>query len=399
MSENRISMGLTMKHAVLITNTGFSMVRHRGEQIRRLVARGWKVSAIALYENGEADQVRRLGAEPYNLSCAGASINIPKNLRYLINLTRLLSRLRPDVVHSFSFKAGVWGCLAARATRVRRIVCTITGSGYLVIGSSALLKKVLMALIWFAFHGRTTVIFQNESDLELFVERGIVKHSQCRYIPGCGVDVDALTPNFQRARATFVMVARMLWNKGVVPFCEAAHILKEKYPEAEFLLVGGSKDDYGPQNDDFVPVPKLKELTSDGRVKWIGLMPPAAAEKIMADATAVVLLSTYGEGVPRVLIEAAALGAPIITTDMPGCRDVVLDGISGFLCNGDASRQAADAMMALIDRPRYVAEMGEAGRKIARKFDASRVMAATMEVFEDAEAMRDEILQVGQRAA
>ena len=386
-----------MKHAVLITNTGFSMARHRGEQIRSLVAHGWRVSAVALYENGEADQVRQLGAEPYNLSCAGASINIPKNLAYLIKLTRLISRLNPDVVHSFSFKAGVWGCLAARATRVHQIVCTITGSGYLVIGSSQLLKRVIMALIWLAFH-RTTVIFQNESDLEFFVERRIVKRSQCRYIPGCGVDVDALKPNFRRAQARFVMVARMLWNKGVVPFCEAAHIVKKQYPEAEFLLVGGSKDDYGPQNDDFVPVPKLQELTQDGSVNWVGLMPPAAAEEIMADATAVVLLSTYGEGVPRVLIEAAALGAPIITTDMPGCRDVVKDGTSGFLCNGNAVRQAADAMMALIDRPRQVAEMGEAGREIARKFDASRVMAATLEVFESAEAIRDASPLVVRRA-
>jgi glycosyltransferase involved in cell wall biosynthesis len=201
------------------------------------------------------------------------------------------------------------------------------------------------------------------------------------------------------------MVSRMLWSKGVVPFWEAAHIVKREYPDAEFLLIGGSKDDYGPQNDNFVPIDKLQELTRDGCVRWIGLLPPADAEQVMADATAVVLLSSYGEGVPRVLIEAAALGAPIITTNMPGCRDVVADKKSGFLCNGAVgrddgrlAREAANAMMSLINRPHQVAEMGKAGREMAKKFDASRVMAETMEAFESEKTTHDLGRLVVQRA-
>jgi glycosyltransferase involved in cell wall biosynthesis len=228
-------------------------------------------------------------------------------------------------------------------------------------------------------------IFQNRDDLELFVSDGLIEQARTAYIAGSGVDARALVPDLSlppRERTCFVMACRMLWSKGVADFVEAARMIKPRYPQASFVLYGGSAEDYGSKTPDFIPRSWLEDLNREGIVRWQGFTAPEKVEAAMRSAAAVVLLSR-AEGVPRTLIEAAAAGAPIITTDTPGCRDTVVDRESGFLCALNAPDQAAAAMARLLDDPELISRMGRAGRELAiARFDRTTVIEATLAIYE-----------------
>jgi glycosyltransferase involved in cell wall biosynthesis len=373
------------RHVALVTNTGWSMVRYRGELLRGLLERGWRVSAIADLSENDMAGLRHLGVEPVRLQVEGAGRRPAHDLGYLIRLARLLRRLRPDLVHNFSVKPVVYGSLAAKLAGVPGIVDTVTGGGRLRVGESDRLQGLIRRLYRLALRGRPVVVFQNRDDLELFVADGLVARARTAYIAGSGVDTQALTPDLSippSARTCFVMASRMLWTKGVADFVAAARLLKPRYPQAAFALFGGSAEDYGSKNPDFIPKAWLEALNREGVVTWHGFTAPAAVEAAMRAAAAVVLLS-QAEGVPRTLIEAAAAGAPIITTDAPGCRDTVIDGKSGFLCPINAPAQVAAAMAQLLEEPALIAAMGRAGRELAvARFDRAQVIEATVAIYE-----------------
>jgi glycosyltransferase involved in cell wall biosynthesis len=175
----------------------------------------------------------------------------------------------------------------------------------------------------------------------------------------------------------------MLWSKGVGDFVAAARLVRRSHPQARFILFGGAQDDYGSKNPDFIDRPWLEALNAEGVVVWRGWTPPEIVEDAMRlAAAAVVLPSSYGEGVPRSLTEAAAAGVPIITTDTPGCRDTVLPGESGFLCRAGAPEELAAAMAELLRRPELVRAMGAAGRRLAvERFDQAHIVRQTLEVY------------------
>lgn len=381
-----------MPHIVLVTNSGWSMARHRSEQIRALVARGWRVSAISAYKPDENAMVRSLGADTYRLSCEGAGLNIWKNALYSARMARLLLRLNPDIVHVFSLKAVIAVVPAATLVSVPRLVCTFPGVGVLRQPGNERRRKIIQsACRWMLAGRKMKVIFQNADDLDLFVADGLVSRGKCFHIPGCGVDITELKPHYEtRYPPRFVMASRMKWSKGVDTFVKAARLVKDKHPNAEFWLLGGSREDYRYGNEDFVPAAWLKKEASDGAIHWTGRVAPRMAEKIMSEATAVVLLAREdaAEGVPRTLIEAAGLGTPIITTDTPGCKDIVEHRHSGFLCQAYPPsltvEMAATAMRSLILEPSLASAMGKRGREISTRFDIDRVMTATFSVYEQA---------------
>jgi glycosyltransferase involved in cell wall biosynthesis len=373
------------RHVALVTNTGWSMVRYRGELLAGLLERGWQVSAIADFSDKDVARLRGLGVAPIRLEVEGAGQRPLADLGYLVRLTRLLRRLRPDLVHNFSIKPVVYGSLAAKLAGVKGIVNTVTGGGRLRADEAARLQWLIRQLYRVALRGRPVVVFQNRDDLELFVGAGLIDRERAAYIAGSGVDTQALTPDLSippSARTCFVMASRMLWTKGVADFVAAARLIKPRYPRAAFALFGGSAEDYGSNNPDFIPKPWLEALNQEGVITWHGFTEPAAVEAAMRSAAAVVLLSS-AEGVPRTLIEAAAAGAPIITTDAPGCRDTVIDRKSGFLCAVKAPAQVADAMAQLLERPELIATMGREGRQLAvSRFDRAQVIEATLAVYE-----------------
>ena len=373
------------RHVALVTNTGWSMVRYRGELIRGLLERGWRVTAIAAFSDQDVDHLHRLGVDPIRLEVEGAGQSPRKDLGYLMRLARILRGLRPDLVHNFSIKPVIYGSLAAKLAGVTGIVNTVTGGGRLRADATGRLQWLIRRLYRLALAGRPLTIFQNRDDLELFVGDGLIERSRTTYIAGSGVDTRALAPDPSippSERTCFVMACRMLWSKGVAEFVEAARMIRPRYPHASFVLFGGSAEDYGSKTPDFIPKSWLEELNREGIVRWQGFTAPAQVEAAMRSAAAVVLLS-QAEGVPRTLIEAAAAGAPIITTDTPGCRDTVVDRKSGFLCPLNAPGEAATAMAELLDDPELIARMGRAGRDLAvARFDRTKVIEATLAIYE-----------------
>jgi glycosyltransferase involved in cell wall biosynthesis len=374
------------RHVALVTNTGWSMVRYRGELIAGLLERGWRVSAIADFSDEDLARLRRLGIAPLRLELEAATQNPLKDLGYLTRLVRLLRALRPDLVHNFSVKPVIYGSLAAKLVGVAGIVNSVTGGGMLRTGQGGGLRRVLHLLYCVALRGRPVTIFQNRDDLELFVGAGLIDRARTAYIAGSGIDTGALAPDFAvppSQRTCFVMACRMLWSKGVADFVEAARMLRSRHPQASFVLFGGSAEDYGSKNPDFIPKAWLEGVNREGVVAWRGFTEPAEVEAAMRAAAAVVLPSR-AEGVPRTLIEAAAAGAPIITTDTPGCRDTVIDRVSGFLCPLDAPAELAAAMERLLEEPHRIVEMGRASRQLAvARFDRRIVIEETVRLYED----------------
>jgi glycosyltransferase involved in cell wall biosynthesis len=374
------------RHVALVTNTGWSMVRYRGELIGGLLERGWQVSAIADFSDKDLAHLRRQGVAPVRLEVAAASQNPLNDLGYLARLVGTLRSLRPDLVHNFSVKPVIYGSLAAKLVGAPAIVNSVTGGGMLRADERGGLQRVLRLLYYLALRGRPVAIFQNRDDIELFVGAGLIERARTAYIAGSGVDIAALAPDCSippGGRTCFVMASRMLWSKGVADFVDAARMLKPRHPHASFVLFGGSAEDYGSKNPDFIPKSWLEDLNREGVVAWRGFTEPALVEEAMRSAAAVVLPSR-SEGVPRSLIEAAAAGAPIITTDTPGCRDAVIDRVSGFLCSLGAPAELAAAMARLLDEPQLIVEMGRAGRELAvSRFDRRIVIEETVRLYEE----------------
>jgi glycosyltransferase involved in cell wall biosynthesis len=374
------------RHVALVTNTGWSMVRYRGELIRGLLEGGWRVSALADFGAKDLAHLRDLGVAALRLKVEAASQSPLEDLGYFVRLARALRGLRPDLVHNFSVKPVIYGALAAKLVGTPGIVSSITGGGMLRAEARGGLQRVLHLLYRGALRGRPVAIFQNRDDLEMFVGAGLIERARTAYIAGSGIDTAALAPDFSippSARTCFVMACRMLWSKGVADFVEAARLVRSRHPAASFVLFGGSAQDYGSKNPDFIPKAWLENLNREGVVTWRGFTAPAVVEAAMRSAAAVVLPSR-AEGVPRTLIEAAAAGAPIITTDTPGCRDTVIDQVSGFLCALDAPAELAAAMTRLLAEPRLILEMGRASRQLAlARFERRIVIEETIRLYEE----------------
>lgn len=306
-------------------------------------------------------------------------INPLAELLTIRRLERIYATEKPDLVHHFTVKCVLYGSLAARRTGVKCVVNAITGLGYLFVGRDVLarlLHRLVLGLYRFALRG-TKVIFQNPDDERLFQEAGLISREQSSLIRGSGIDVHQFSPLPESEASTplVVLPARMLWNKGVAEFVEAAHILRREGLAARFALVGVA--DAG--NPDAIPYEKLSEWQKEGIVDWWGWQEDIRVTFAMAH---IVCLPSYREGVPRVLIEAAACRRPLVTTDTPGCREIVKDGVNGLLVPPRDALALADALRQLISNPQLRQEMGARGRRIVEEeYSAEKVVAETLAVY------------------
>lgn len=381
------------RHVVLVANTGWNVVRFRAELISGLLDAGWTVSAIASFNGDHLDRLRRLRVRPIPFELDAAGRNPVRDLAYLGRLACRIRHLCPDLVHLFTIKPVIWGTFAAKLARVPGIVASLTGAGILRADGHPWLRRALPPLARAALAGRPEIVFQNRDDMRSFIAAGIVDADRATLIAGSGIDTEALIPDLNRPpaeRNAFVMASRMLWSKGVADFVAAARLVKQEHPAAQFVLFGGAREDYGSKNPDFIERSWLEALNGEGVVEWCGWTDPVEVEAAMRAAAAVILPSYYAEGVPRALIEATAAGVPVITTDLPGCRDTVVDGRSGFLVPPRSPEQLADAMAALLRDRKRIAAMGREARRLAvGTFDRRLIVAQTLTVYERALAGGD----------
>jgi glycosyltransferase involved in cell wall biosynthesis len=296
-------------------------------------------------------------------------------------LVRLYRSLSPQVVHHVSLKAVLYGTLAARITGVPAVVNALTGLGY-VYSNAGLKARVLRFMIsalgrTALNHPRARFIFQHPEDRDAFVRVGLVEPGKTVVIRGSGVDPSVfLITAEERGIPLVILPARMLWPKGVSEFVEAARQLKAQGIPVRMALVGSTD----PANLEAVPEAQLRDWVQEGMVEWWGHRDDMPA--VIASSSVVTLPSTYGEGVPKVLIEAAACGRAIVTTDMPGCREIVRHGLNGLLVPPRDSSALAAALTRLVTDQALRTAFGRAGRALVEEeFDAKHVVKQTLSVY------------------
>ncbi len=308
------------------------------------------------------------------------ALNPLADLKLLWKLYRWYRQERPDIVHHFTIKPVIYGSLAARWAGVPRVVNTVTGLGFVFSdGAASWLRRLVEAQYRLALTRVHYTFFQNTEDRDLFLAQGLVSAEKCGLLPGSGVDTQHFQPPAAETDSdgvTFLMVARMLRDKGVYEFVEAARKVKAVAPQCRFQLLGG-RDERNPR---VVPLEDLEGWQAEGVVEWLGEVSDVRCA--VAESDVVVLPSFYREGTPRSLLEAAAMGRALITTDSVGCREAVEDGVTGILIPIKNVDALAAAMLRLASEPETRQRMGCAGRqKMLREFDERLVIQKIKAVY------------------
>jgi glycosyltransferase involved in cell wall biosynthesis len=368
---------------VLVSRCAWTLYNFRAGLMRGLKQRGALVIGGGAGGDGFESRIAALGVPFISLPISKKAINPLADARLFCTLYRWYRRQRPDVVHHFTIKPVIYGSLAARLAGVPRVVNTVTGLGFVFTEERlAWLRRLVEWQYRLALACAHFTFFQNGDDLGLFRARRLINPRKVGLLPGSGVDCEffapaAITEPASAQPLTFLMVARMLREKGLEEFVEAARRVKRKFPETRFQLLGGRDE----RNPTVVPQIDLDRWQAEGIVTWLGEVPDVRA--IVGRADVVVLPSYYREGIPRALLEAAAMGKPLITTDTVGCREVVDDGVNGLLVPVKDAEALARAMVCLIEHPEMRRCMGKAGReKMEREFDERIVVKRTLQVYQ-----------------
>jgi glycosyltransferase involved in cell wall biosynthesis len=353
----------------LVCNTGFAIYTYRQGLIRMLVAKGVRVIVLAPRDRTFA-LLEAMGCVCIELPVASKGTNPLADLRTLVALYRHYRTIRPAVVFHYTIKPNIYGSVAAWLARVPSIAVT-TGLGYVFIQKSRA-ASVAKALYRFAFRFPNEVWFLNRDDHQAFLNERLLAHpDRAKLLHGEGVDLAhfALTPLPRADQFTFVLIGRLLWDKGVAEYVDAARVLRGRYPHARFQLLGP----VGVDNPSAITQADVDRWGQEGVIEYLG--EAHDVRPVIAQADCVVLPS-YREGVPRTLMEASAMGRPIVATDVPGCREVVADGVTGLLCEVKNARDLADKLARVLSMDgtaRY--EMGLRGRrKVAAEFDEALVI-------------------------
>lgn len=362
-------------NVLLLASYAPSLVNFRGPLIAEMVRRGWRVTAAAPdFDPATRARVAALGAHPVEVPMARTGMNPLADLAYRKSLIALFRRVKPDVLLAYTIKPVIWGLLAARAAGVSRSVALITGLGYAFTdGTGGGLKRMLAgimaaSLYRLALVRADRVLFQNPDDRDLFLERGLLRdRGQISVVDGSGVDLDHYRPAPLPDAPIFLMIGRLLGAKGVREYSEAVARLRVRHPGARFQLVGWR--DEGP---DALTDEELQGFITGG-VEFLGRLddvrPAIAGARIY-------VLPSYREGMPRSVLEAMAMGRPVITTDAPGCRETVVDGVNGLRVPPRDAGALEAAMERLIQYPHLAAEMGLASlERVRARYDVHRVNA------------------------
>lgn len=331
-------------------------------------------------------KLQSLGLEWHAAPMDRRSLNPLREIKLLRWLTQFMRAQQIDVVHGFTIKCAVYGSLAARWAGVPARVNAVAGMGYVFTSNDAkalILRPVVRSLLRLALGGKgARLILQNPDDVRLFQQAGLVDDTTIRLIPGSGVDCSRFAPtdsNLRQpgARMRVVLPARLLWDKGLAEFIDAARQLKAANKPIDLLLAG----DPDPGNPAAVPEATVQQWVREGLVEWLGHVDDMPALFRSVD---VVALPSYREGLPKGLIEAGASGLPLVTTDVPGCREVVTNNVDGLLVPVKNASALADALARLCDDPPLRARLGAAARtKALTEFDERIVIERTVSVYRE----------------
>lgn len=356
---------------VISVNAAWNLVNFRRSLMRGLVEAGYRVVAIAPAD-GHESELTALGVEfePIAMNSRGMSPN--EDAQLLLSYMRILRRIRPAAYLGFTIKPNIWGGLACRILRIPRIA-NIAGLGTTFIDRGPL-NVLVRRLYGIGLGNAACVFFQNRDDRRHFVAERIVDPDRTALLPGSGVDLQrfAPMPRVQDGRTVFLLVARLLRAKGIAELVDAATVLRQRHGHAVVVRVLGIRD-HSPGGIDAAT---LERWQDEGQIELLDAV--SDVRPALAEADCVVLPSYYPEGTPRSLLEAAASGKAIVTTNMPGCRDVVEEGVNGFLCaprDASALTTALDRYIALPPKARHAMSVSSR-QKAERQFDEQIVINA-----------------------
>jgi glycosyltransferase involved in cell wall biosynthesis len=372
---------------LIIASYPLSVLKFRGALIAAIQQAGFKIHLAAPEFNDyleERDSLIALGYTVHDIPMQRTGTNPAADAQTLLALYRLMREIKPDYVMGYTIKPVIYGSLAAKLARIPKRFALITGLGYAFQEvdepsyKKSNLQKITHKLYSVALASTHKVFFQNPDDEALFKSMGILKPTAAtKVVNGSGVDVSEYSVQpfpiiDDKPLPKFLLIARLLGDKGVREYAQAAQLIKAKYPQVQFDLVGSIDS-----NPSAISQYELDNWLSTGLFNYWGRVKdvkPAIA------ASSIYVLPSYREGTPRTVLEAMAMGRPIITTDAPGCRETVIDGYNGYLVPVKAVEELTAAMERFIVNPELIIEMGKASRQLVEeKFDVDAVNQSMLE--------------------
>lgn len=353
---------------ILISPKNRTVYNFRGDLIKEIISKGYEVIVTGPNRDG-LDKIEELGVRFVHIPLNKTGLNIIGDIRYVLSLMQLFRKEKPDVTLGYTIKPVIYGAIAAKLAGVNKINSMVTGAGYVFTAKTLKAKiiKFLVSILYrIGFKCADTVIFQNSDDLKEFTGLGLVSEDKCKIVNGSGVNMDKFQPSEFPKTLTFFMLSRVMYSKGVREYLQAAKIVKEKYPEIKFMLLGAVEN-----IQDSLSMDDLKPYIKDEIIDYFGETNDVSA---YYKQTSVYVLPSYREGTPRTVLEAMAMGRPIITTNAPGCRETVQDGYNGFLIPIKDVDLLVEKMEWFVKHQDKIVEMGQASYDIClNKFDVKKV--------------------------
>jgi len=365
-----------MKTIIVLGTLPSSLLTFRGEMIKSLSDNN---NVICMASNAAQDEVKKindLGCTYQEAVVRRSSLNPFNDIFYLFQLYKSFKKIKPDLLISYTVKPVIWGGIATRILGIKNHYPIITGLGF-SFQSDSFVKKILRLIVKtlykISLKNSSKVIFQNNDNLLLFVDENLVSETKCKLINGSGVNLNEFKFSEIKSKKHFLLIARLLGDKGIREFAKAAKIVKKVHKDAVFEIVG--PEDPSP---DRIPLKEINQWVENGDVIYSG---STADVRPFIDECSVYVLPSYHEGMPRTVLEAMAMGRPILTTDVPGCRDTVINGRNGWLVQKSNEYELAERMMWFIENPEEVKQMGKHSYEIAcNKFDVKKVNKSLMRI-------------------
>ena len=367
------------KRILLVANSTWNIYNFRQNIIDKFISEGHEIVVLApideyiVYKEQYPD-VRHYGIR----SLSRKSTNPLRELVLIAELTRKYRRIKPDFIIHYTHKPNIFGTIAARLAGIKSIM-VITGLGYLFI-HKGIYHNMMIWLYKIAARYSSLLVFENQDDRQLFIDEGIATVEKTKSLKGCGVNLDRFVPLAPKvsnpANCCFAFIGRLLTDKGVIEYIEAAKKVKSRLPDTQFIVLG----DFDEENPAGIEREKLAEWVNDGWIDYRGFVQDVRSVLSHIDC---LILPSYREGMPRTIMEAMSMGIPVITTDTPGCREAVQNEFNGFIVPVADSAALADAIERFIALPiEERVKMGRNSRMLAEtNFDEKKIADAYLQIY------------------
>ena len=364
-----------MKKFLLISPKNRTVYNFRGDLIRDIHSKGYEV-VVTGPNRDSIERIEALGARFVQIPMNKTGINVFSDLRYFWQLFNVMRHEKPDITLGYTIKPVIYGAIAACLTGVPNRNSMITGVGYLFTATSLkakILRLLALVLYRIGLGCAHRVIFQNPDDRAEFVSKGLLSDSKCRSVNGSGVNMKHFTPRPLPTRPTFFMLSRVLFSKGIREYLQAAKYVKTLHPQARFILLGAVEN-----MPDSLTMQDLQPYIDAGIIDYYG---ETSDVRDYIEQCSVFVLPSYREGTPRTVLEAMSMRRAIITTNVPGCKETVINGVNGFLLPSKNADALAERMIWFIEHPDRIDAMAEHSLKLCReKYEIGRVNRTMLEI-------------------